>query len=232
MGMESMHDNLIIEPAGFTIRNIRCLVLHQMRMFPPTAVDVEIKCPYCVKSSTLDMYTGPKSCLHQHGDIKMLKRNHPYFYQVQTRLFLCSSEYADFTVDWKGNAHTVERIEPDSDFWEKTAKQAKSFHSITVMPELVGRFYSRMNKPATLTISRAAASSQNQEAENVFCICRKGETYTRVACDNQNCPYQWFNLECRKTESKLPKGKWYCPDWSRLPEFKKKRRCVRKWLFE
>jgi hypothetical protein len=158
----------------------------------------------------------------------MLNRNHPYFYQVQTQLFLCSREYADFIV-WTEKEMHIERIEPDSDFWEKTAKQAKSFHSMAVMPELVGRFYSRMNKPATLTISSAAASSQNQEAEKVFCICRKGETDTMVACDNQNCLYQWFHLECLKlTESKLPKGKWYCADCSRMSEFKKKRRCVRK----
>ena len=92
------------------------------------------------------------------------------------------------------------------------------------------RFYSRKNMPPVLTPKNS--NDTTNDSTDAFCICRQGETDTMVACDNQNCPYKWFHLSCLKlTKSQLPKGKWFCPDCSRLPEFVPKRRCSRKWLW-
>ena len=31
-------------------------------------------------------------------------------------------------------------------------------------------------------------------------------------CDNDDCPYQWFHLDCLKLKA-FPKSKtWYCPE--------------------
>ena len=33
-----------------------------------------------------------------------------------------------------------------------------------------------------------------------------------VGCDNDDCPYQWFHLDCLKLKA-FPKSKtWYCPE--------------------
>jgi hypothetical protein len=42
-----------------------------------------------------------------------------------------------------------------------------------------------------------------------YCYCGDGEYGTMVACDNQNCPYEWFHIGCLQSQS-LPKGAWKC----------------------
>lgn len=148
-----LHDNFIVEEAGFTI-NPQYPVLGAS---PDARVScdrcgmgvVEVKCPHCVRSSTLDMYTGSKSCLEETEDGRQLKKTHPYYYQIQTQIFICGSDYADFVV-WTEKEVHIERIEPDADFWNNVAKKALNFHTMAIMPELVGRFYSRHNTPAPL----------------------------------------------------------------------------------
>ena len=103
------------------------------------------------------------------------------------------------------------------------SEKAANFHSIAIMLELVGRFYSRKNMPPVLTPKNS--NETTNDSTDAFCICRQGETDTMVACDNQKCPYKWFHLSwLRITKSQLPK------DCDRLPEFIPKRRCTRKWL--
>ena len=57
-------------------------------------------------------------------------------------------------------------------------------------------------------------------AESLYCYCRGPEAGTMIACDNSDCPIEWFHTKCLKLKS-LPKGKskWYCPDCRKLPEF-------------
>jgi hypothetical protein len=47
-------------------------------------------------------------------------------------------------------------------------------------------------------------------AEETYCTCRQVSYGSMIACDNDNCKYQWFHFECVKITTK-PKGKWYCP---------------------
>ena len=45
-----------------------------------------------------------------------------------------------------------------------------------------------------------------------ICYCRGGEHGQMVGCDNDDCPYQWFHLDCLKLTA-FPKSKtWYCPE--------------------
>ncbi|XP_062591049.1 uncharacterized protein LOC134252559 [Saccostrea cucullata] len=222
--MQDVHDNFTVEDAGFCINPSYPLIGASPDGF--VSCDccgqgvAEIKCPYCVRSTSLSLYTGGKYCLEDTPDGRRLKRNHQYYYQIQTQIFVCEKEYADFVVWTEKDIH-MERVEPDSELWEEMKTKANDFHSLAVMPELVGRFFSRKFTPASLV--------ELQESDTLFCFCRKGETDTMVACDNRNCQFQWFHLSClRLTESNLPKGKWYCPDCSQMPEFKPKRRCSKK----
>ncbi|VDP94911.1 unnamed protein product [Echinostoma caproni] len=40
-----------------------------------------------------------------------------------------------------------------------------------------------------------------------FLVISYGEM---VACDNRDCPIEWFHFECVGLTSK-PRGQWYCP---------------------
>lgn len=47
--------------------------------------------------------------------------------------------------------------------------------------------------------------------EPKYCVCREASYGDMLACDNRECPIEWFHLACVGL-SKAPKGKWYCRD--------------------
>lgn len=59
-------------------------------------------------------------------------------------------------------------------------------------------------------------SDENLNAEednlnDIYCICRKISYGEMVACDNLECSIEWFHFPCVKLKHK-PVGKWYCPE--------------------
>ncbi|XP_058177801.1 LOW QUALITY PROTEIN: inhibitor of growth protein 3-like [Anopheles ziemanni] len=56
-----------------------------------------------------------------------------------------------------------------------------------------------------------------------YCICNQVSYGDMVACDNEDCPFEWFHYPCVNITSS-PKGKWYCPQCSSSM----KRRAIRK----
>ena len=47
-----------------------------------------------------------------------------------------------------------------------------------------------------------------------YCVCRSVSYGNMVACDNDDCPNEWFHWSCVGV-TKEPVGKWYCPDCRR-----------------
>lgn len=53
--------------------------------------------------------------------------------------------------------------------------------------------------------------SSDESRENfLYCFCRDTEHGPMIACDNEQCPYEWFHWACVGLKSEVP-GKWYCP---------------------
>lgn len=44
-----------------------------------------------------------------------------------------------------------------------------------------------------------------------YCTCQQVSFGEMIACDNKECPIEWFHFPCVDLRSK-PKGKWYCPE--------------------
>lgn len=44
-----------------------------------------------------------------------------------------------------------------------------------------------------------------------YCLCHNVSHGDMVACDNDNCPYEWFHWTCVGLKSE-PNGTWYCPE--------------------
>ncbi|PHH63688.1 hypothetical protein CDD81_5560 [Ophiocordyceps australis] len=44
-----------------------------------------------------------------------------------------------------------------------------------------------------------------------YCLCHNVSYGDMVACDNDDCPYEWFHWSCVGLESE-PNGTWYCPE--------------------
>ena len=69
---------------------------------------------------------------------------------------------------------------------------------------------------------RVAANKQMDEApppssvdpnEPVYCTCRRVAFGSMVACDNEECPIEWFHCPCVNL-TKVPKNEWLCPQCS------------------
>ena len=87
-------------------------------------------------------------------------------------------------------------------------EQCKSFIKIGVLPELIGKYYSKdpiVNNPDQESISKIAENE-------LWCYCQQPEgDEEMIACDDNTCRIQWFHVSCLRIK-KIPKGKWFCPD--------------------
>eukprot|EP00295_Goniomonas_pacifica_P029098 CAMPEP_0175948186 /NCGR_PEP_ID=MMETSP0108-20121206/28308_1 /TAXON_ID=195067 ORGANISM="Goniomonas pacifica, Strain CCMP1869" /NCGR_SAMPLE_ID=MMETSP0108 /ASSEMBLY_ACC=CAM_ASM_000204 /LENGTH=221 /DNA_ID=CAMNT_0017273913 /DNA_START=8 /DNA_END=673 /DNA_ORIENTATION=- len=49
--------------------------------------------------------------------------------------------------------------------------------------------------------------------EPVYCICKQVSFGEMIACDNADCPTEWFHFQCVGLTTTNVKGnRWYCPD--------------------
>lgn len=60
----------------------------------------------------------------------------------------------------------------------------------------------------------------DHEQEETWCYCKQVQSGEMVGCDNKDCFIEWFHFPCVGI-SRAPKGKWYCPDCRKLPQFKR-----------
>ncbi|KAF8838624.1 hypothetical protein BDN67DRAFT_933447 [Paxillus ammoniavirescens] len=49
------------------------------------------------------------------------------------------------------------------------------------------------------------------EDKELYCFCQKLSYGEMIACDNSDCPYQWFHLPCVNLKQPLPE-RWFCAD--------------------
>ena len=80
--------------------------------------------------------------------------------------------------------------------------------------------------------TRAASAVSDEEGEDaepdaegeeddtqVYCVCQRVSFGDMVACDNDDCPHQWFHWGCVDLKAE-PKGEWLCPHCRELPRSK------------
>lgn len=147
--------------------------------------------------------------------------NFYHYTQVQCQLFCTKRTFCDFIV-WQYEDMHVERIYPDDVFMTECIKKAEHFFRVAILPELVGKFFSRT--PHSLAhvepgpshepdLSQATSSAGLDSLHNEqFCYCRGPESGRMVACDNPSCPFQWFHFKCLKMTASPKKKSWFCPD--------------------
>lgn len=190
---------------------------------------LEVKCPFCYKDKLPDEDQA-NFCMNQEEGKWRLKREHTYYFQVQTQLHVCKVVYGDFVV-WSENGMLIERIEKDTTFLDTWKESIKHFFIYGILPEIVGKWYTR--KPcadADGVVSLPVNSdqpdcqqSQEDDSSTLWCYCSKPEFGNMIKCDNRSCTIQWFHFDCLEMRA-APKGKWYCPSCVKLPKFNKSKR--------
>lgn len=140
---------------------------------------------------------------------------------------------------WTKNDVHIERIFPDEKFWLTNVVRAKVFFETSILPELLGKFYSRTSRlptcrqqlsqePSCSGTSASIIEDHGEDNSNVelettddvevplYCYCQGTAEGDRVGCDNPSCTHQWFHLSCLKLESLSKCKYWYCPDCRKL----------------
>lgn len=175
---------------------------------------IEIKCPFCKRDMLID---NAIDCLASDGDKLFLNKSHQYHYQVQCQLLVTGKEFCDFVV-WTQKDMFVERIEIDTAFCQNIIQRAETFFKSIILPELIGKLYSRplseqqVNKPILQTSAQPQATLTHDEGKEIICICRKEYDENSddvIGCDNENCPYKWLHFKCAGIK-RVPKGNWLC----------------------
>ena len=141
---------------------------------------LEVKCPYCVRD-------GEPSSAPYIQDGKLLT-THAYYYQVQTQLFVCSADYADFVVASFRDSDvnfSVQRIFRDETLIKETIDKSTCFFEVCILPELLAKWYSREK---VMPAQTAAASTVSDTY--VYCYCKEDKGGEMVGCESG----QWFHL--------------------------------------
>lgn len=155
---------------------------------------VEVKCPYLLKDCSIVEYSSQKaSCLTTCEEGICLKKDHAYYYQMQQQMALTGTRYCDFVV-WSPTELFIERITFNEEFWLLELQKSANFHKNVILPELLGKFFTR-----------------NRVSVNLYCVCKTGDDgQPMICCDNDSCDVQWYHMNCIGL-SEVPIGLWLCP---------------------
>ena len=119
-------------------------------------------------------------------------------------MFVCNVDYGDFVVcTFKNDVPTmlVERVYVDEDFLVEAIVQAGDFFTVAILPELLGRWYTRKVVMPEATINDSRTSGY------MYCYCKEEQGGEMVCCDVENCPSgKWFHLSCLRLR-KAPRTK-------------------------
>ncbi|GMS84168.1 hypothetical protein PENTCL1PPCAC_6343 [Pristionchus entomophagus] len=100
-----------------------------------------------------------------------------------------------------------------------TGHRERYRHSSTLLPPTPSISHTTMGNvtpPAeTLELthpprSRDADGDEDGNDERPWCFCNEKSYGGMVACDNKECPYEWFHWPCVGLDA-APRGKWFCP---------------------
>ena len=117
---------------------------------------LEIKCPYSHQNTHIQDAASQDSkfCLKKVNGSLQLDSSHAYYYQVQTQLFVCDVEHCDFCVctfveDDESEGLHIERIYKNEIFWLECISKAEQFFKTCLLPEILGKYYTRPNSNLT-----------------------------------------------------------------------------------
>lgn len=160
---------------------------------------MEIKCPFQFIGKTLEEYALlPHTCLVKDGISYRLDRDHEYYYQTQLQIFCTEFDYCDFIL-WSKNLMFVERIYTDQDFIKSKLTLASEFHKKVIVPELLGKYYTRPKDSPNIVAWCSCCQPQN-----------KNENERMIKCTNELCETQWFHLKCAKSSGTIDEDAWIC----------------------
>lgn len=87
----------------------------------------------------------PNHILNQNHNGYELVKTHDFYYQLQLQINVSELRYCDLVI-WSPQpklCHLIIRVNADVDFWNFKMKKAQKFHEQIMMPEILGKSYTR-----------------------------------------------------------------------------------------
>ena len=171
---------------------------------------LEVKCPFNLTTKSFaEMCATPSFCLKEEGGVRSLKTEHEYFYQVQAQMHIAEAEYCDFVVWSPREPMHVERILPDSNFFDSALNNVQQVIKLCILPELVGKIVT------VPKIDKKLVYSNSDSVKNgIGCYCCEEDDDDMLLCKSGRCNRVRFHRKCLRLD-KTPKT-WRCCDCTRL----------------
>ncbi|XP_077273919.1 inhibitor of growth family, member 3 isoform X1 [Temnothorax americanus] len=98
---------------------------------------------------------------------------------------------------------------------ETTKKHKKKVTATVPSSSVIAATVQQPVSPPVVTTTTQVVDPDNPDwtydpNEPRYCICNQVSYGDMVACDNSDCPFEWFHYPCVGITAP-PKGKWYCP---------------------
>ena len=129
--------------------------------------------------------------------------------------------YCDFVIWSPHDDLYIERVLLDQGFIEEKLKKAERLFRLAIIPELLGKWFTRGNTQLPDMISttddlhedadKIGEDDDDDDDDGSWCYCKQPRRDAMVGCDNPSCKIKWFHMACLCI-SKAPKG-------SQLPPF-------------
>ena len=129
-------------------------------------------------------------------------------------------KYCDFVVysiDSEGNSHIVcDRIYPGLLHSKTVMQKLEVFWKICILPEVLGRWYTRCDLGENLNTDSKA-----------ICFCNGKPSGKVITRSNAERHYEQFHITCLPLDNVSIPDQWYCPHCCKLPQFKKRRKALK-----
>ncbi|XP_054840043.1 uncharacterized protein LOC129332807 [Eublepharis macularius] len=110
-------------------------IVREAKTGKPLSV-LEVKCPYKHRDKTVtDACKDKDFCLKKEGESYSLKKNHPYYTQVQCQMGVTGLKKADFVVHTNKET-AIAPVDFDPVFWDSTVPKLEKFYTDAVVPHL------------------------------------------------------------------------------------------------
>ena len=109
-----------------------------------------------------------------------IKRNHPYFYQMQMQILLTKRSYCDFFVWSKGKQNSgklIVRVDADISFQQELKATLINVFEKVILPECITRKH----------------DPNNEHSQKLYCISKRPSFESTTACDGKNCQVEWYH---------------------------------------
>lgn len=104
---------------------------------------LKVKCLKVLETQSFDYLTKkPNNILNKFGEQFHMEYTHEFFYRAQMNIRLSDTKYCDFVL-WSSIQILVLRINEDEEFWKMVSVKALTFHEEVIMPELLGKFFTK-----------------------------------------------------------------------------------------